>query len=351
LGYVFFWHAARASNLECRRRSFDPVRRSEMKALLVSMALGFGFVAASAAHAQAPAGAPAGSTGLCKDGTYYSGDSKKGACRGHKGVKDWYAGTAAAPAANDAAAPAEKTKKSKKDSAAAPAAAPVASTAKPADATGQCKDGTYTTGAAKKGACRGHKGVQDWYGATAAAPAKTSAPAPAVPAPAAEKKSSATTAAPASAAPAAAPAGATGLCKDGTYYSGDTKKGACRGHKGVKDWYGAAAAAPAKTSAPAPAAPAPAATAPKMTTPAAPAAPAAPASRAPAAPTAAAPATLPATPAAGGGNGKVWVNSETKVYHCQDDRYYGKTKQGEYMSEADAVAKGARPSHGKACAK
>ena len=40
-----------------------------------------------------------------------------------------------------------------------------------------------------------------------------------------------------------------------------------------------------------------------------------------------------------------------RFYHCEDDRYYGKTKQGEYLSEADAVAKGARPSHGKACAK
>jgi hypothetical protein len=127
-------------------------------------------------------------------------------------------------------------------------------------------------------------------------------------------------------APADAPAGTTGLCKDGTYYSGASKKGACHGHKGVKDWYGAAEAAPAAGAAtPAPAAaPAPAAKA---------AAPAAPAK----------------TAAPGGGPGLVWVNTSSKVYHCPNDKWYGKTKAGEYMSEADAKAKGYRAERGKAC--
>ncbi len=132
-------------------------------------------------------------------------------------------------------------------------------------------------------------------------------------------------------APAGAPSGSTALCKDGTYYSGASKKGACAGHKGIKDWYGGAEAAAPAPAAPAAMAPAAAAPAAKAATPAAPAA---------EKKTAAAP---------GGGPGQVWVNTSTKVYHCPSDRYYGKTKSGEYMSESDAKAKGFKPDHGKAC--
>ena len=115
------------------------------------------------------------------------------------------------------------------------------------------------------------------------------------------------------------------MCKDGTYTNAEKKKGACSAHGGVKEWYGAkAAAASAMAPAAAPAAMAPAAQ--PMTKPA--------------------PAAMAA---AGGGPGKVWVNSASKVYHCQGDEWYGKTKAGEYMSEAEAKAKGNRPAHGKAC--
>jgi hypothetical protein len=117
---------------------------------------------------------------------------------------------------------------------------------------------------------------------------------------------------------ASAPAGSTGQCKDGSYTSTASKRGACHGHKGVKEWY-AAAAAPAMAPAPA------ANTAMKSHAMPSPA----------------------ANTAPGGGPGMVWVNG--KVYHCSTDKWYGKTKHGEYMSEAAAKAKGAHPEHGKVC--
>jgi len=45
--------------------------------------------------------------------------------------------------------------------------------------------------------------------------------------------------------------------------------------------------------------------------------------------------------------GMVWVNKETKVYHKQGDRWYGRTKEGAYMTEADATKAGFRASKEK----
>jgi hypothetical protein len=127
-----------------------------------------------------------------------------------------------------------------------------------------------------------------------------------------------------------APATVTATCKDGTPFSGPTLKGACRGHGGVmKNAAAGAATTPAAT---------------------------------PATPTTTAASTPPATtsttkkgpqpPAVakpGGGPGLVWVNSESKAYHCNGDRWYGKTKSGEYMTESAAKAAGDHPAGNKAC--
>ncbi|GAB2651452.1 hypothetical protein [Arenimonas aestuarii] len=48
---------------------------------------------------------------------------------------------------------------------------------------------------------------------------------------------------------------------------------------------------------------------------------------------------------------EVWVNTSSGVYHCPGTRYYGATKRGRYMSEADAVAVGNRPAYGARCSR
>jgi hypothetical protein len=104
----------------------------------------------------------------------------------------------------------------------------------------------------------------------------------------------------------------TATCKDGTAFSGTKRSGACRGHGGVQSWGEATSPANAPSE-------------PTSTT------------------------SQRAAPSPGGGAGQVWVNTASKVYHCPSDRWYGKTKHGSYMSEAQAQAQGARPDHGKAC--
>jgi DNA uptake protein ComE-like DNA-binding protein len=71
----------------------------------------------------------------------------------------------------------------------------------------------------------------------------------------------------------------------------------------------------------------------------------APAARASAPPEETPGASAKSSPPAQGspGNGMVWVNTDSGVYHKEGSRYYGKTKTGKYMSESEAVKAGYRP--------
>jgi hypothetical protein len=49
---------------------------------------------------------------------------------------------------------------------------------------------------------------------------------------------------------------------------------------------------------------------------------------------------LPKQSTTSNGVGMVWVNTESGVYHKPGTRWYGKTKHGKYMLEADAIKAG-----------
>ena len=55
-------------------------------------------------------------------------------------------------------------------------------------------------------------------------------------------------------------------------------------------------------------------------------------------------ASSPNTPGTSCGPGMVWVNTATKVFHREGSRWYGKTKTGKCMTEADAIKAGYRES-------
>lgn len=56
-----------------------------------------------------------------------------------------------------------------------------------------------------------------------------------------------------------------------------------------------------------------------------------------------------AATAAAAAPGQVWVNTDSKIYHCQGSQHFGKTKHGEHMQQVAAKAKGFKPAAGKEC--
>lgn len=117
-----------------------------MKTLLRLLPLLAALFVSQLCIAQAPAGVPAGTTGLCNDGTYFKGSVKLGACTGHKGLKTWW-GPAKATTTTPAktATPAKGTPAPKAASSPTPAAKPAAA---PASAP---KSTTTTTAVAPGG--------------------------------------------------------------------------------------------------------------------------------------------------------------------------------------------------------
>jgi len=168
-------------------------------AATMSVTLAFG------AAALAAQGRPANATAECKDGTYSTATTKSGACSSHGGVKTWFADENKSKGMGGAA---KDVGKATKDATATAGK----STAKGAETAGNAtKDAAEATGktTAKGAAAAGHA-TKEAAGSVKHAVTKR---------------------------PADAPKDATGKCKDGTYSSATQHSGACSGHGGVAEWY------------------------------------------------------------------------------------------------------------------
>lgn len=316
-----------------------------MKTTIGFLAIAFAGLLIGAPPALA-ASASAGASAACKDGSTWTGTSHRGACRGHQGVQSWSDSGAAATSTSTSTTTTSssrgsrtKTSNSTSGSIFGGASMPVsnAPATTSSSASAICKDGTTWSGTSHRGACRGHQGVQSWSSASTTTSTNSMPRSPITPAPLPTSNTSTTS---------LTTGTVSAICKDGTPWSGTSRRGACRGHQGVQSWLSTSITTSPTSMPRGPMTPASMPANPPMH---------APANNSPmgnsrnASTTRTGAPTMPTAPAAGGGPGRVWVNTSSKVYHCQNDRWYGKTKQGQYMTEAQALAQGYRADRGKGC--
>ena len=58
---------------------------------------------------------------------------------------------------------------------------------------------------------------------------------------------------------------------------------------------------------------------------------------------------VPKVSSAGNPDVKVWVNTDSGTYHCPGTRWYGKTREGQYLTQKQAQDKGYHPAGSRAC--
>lgn len=181
----------------------------------------------SVAPVEAQTARPRGATAQCKDGTYATAQSRRGACSGHGGVQKWLAET---NERNSRASRAQSPPRTNSQPSQQP---------RPADATGQCQDGSYTTAQSRRGACAGNGGVQTWFDdSTTIIRRERSSPRPRG---TTSETAPAPTAAPSTRRPTTTrsnvPENATARCRDGSYSFAKQHRGACSHHGGVAESY------------------------------------------------------------------------------------------------------------------